>query len=157
MKYFKNCEKIEDVKDLYRTLAKQYHPDANTGIDDTIIKEINNEYEFICAKFASGNVSESENIFDNAMMFKDKIDSIINIPNIFIEIVGNWVWITGDTRPAKNEIKEAGYFWAHKKSAWYWYPEGFGGGRGKHSLSELRVKYGSTIVNNQNQKKCLNK
>ena len=81
-------------------------------------------------------------------MFKEKINAIINLDGITIEIVGLWIWITGNTYQVKQAIKEAGFYFASKKIAWYWRPEHAAGGRGKHSLDELKIKYGCERVLN---------
>lgn len=144
MKYFIYCDSLDELKLQYRELAKQYHPDLNPEIGDEIMKEVNNEYDFASAKLAKQSNDESMH-FEAAVAFREQINKIIHLP-VLIEIVGSWIWITGDTKPVKQDLKGAGYYWAHKKMAWYWYPEGFGGGRGTNSLDELRNKYGSQKV-----------
>lgn len=147
MTYFNNCQNLDQLRSAYRELAKQYHPDINPDISDDIMKLINNEYDFATAKLLKGTQDESVN-FEAAMQFKEKIASIVNLPDVLIEIVGSWIWVTGETRRVKEELKAADFNWAHKKQAWYWHPEGFGGGRGKKSLDEIRVIYGSQIIRN---------
>lgn len=38
---------------------------------------------------------------------------------IEIELVGSWIWVSGNTYPVKEQLKEAGIFWAGKKKKWY--------------------------------------
>lgn len=153
MNYFNNITTVEEAKKHYRTLAKENHPDK--GGDAEIMKAINNEYDFICAKILKGENLSTED-FDNAwscsQLFKEKIDAIINTPGIIIEIVGLWIWVTGETKENKDALKAAGFWYASKKIAWFWRPESAAGGRGKSSLDEIRNKYGSTVVNNSNYK-----
>jgi DnaJ-class molecular chaperone len=40
--YFSKCSTVEEVKSLYRTLAKQHHPDL--GGDTATMQEINSQY-----------------------------------------------------------------------------------------------------------------
>jgi preprotein translocase subunit Sec63 len=151
MKFFNDCKNLDDIKSEYRKLVKQYHPDSNPGMDDEMIKIINNEYDLISAKMA--NLTDDQNgNFEAAIQFKEKINEIVNLSGIIIEIVGCWIWVTGMTKEVKTELREAGFWWASKKFAWYWHPVGFGGGRGKSSLDEIRTKYGSTVVNKSFQK-----
>lgn len=154
MKHFENISTLEEAKKLYRELAKQHHPDK--GGDVEIMKQVNSEYDFICAKILKGenlNTEDFNEAWSNSQLFKEKIDAIIHIDGLIIEIVGLWLWITGDTRNHKETLKAAGYWWASKKLAWYWRPESAAGGRGKYSLDELRSKHGSTLVSTANYKR----
>jgi hypothetical protein len=154
MKHFNNITTIEEAKKLYRELAKQHHPDK--GGDAEIMKSINNEYDFICAKILKGenlNTDEYNNAWESSQLFKEKIDSIINVEGLTIEIVGLWIWVTGQTKINSEKLKAAGYWWASKKLAWYWRPKSAAGGRGKYSLDELKNKYGATLVNTSNYKR----
>lgn len=153
MNYFKEVTTIEEAKKLYRNLAKLHHPDK--GGDAEVMKAINNEYDFICAKILKGENLNTEDFNDQwsaSQLFKEKIDSIINLPGLIIEVVGLWIWVTGETKENKDQLKAAGYWFASKKIAWYWRPEHLSGGRGKYSLDQLRTKYGSQQVNSSNYK-----
>lgn len=154
MKHFHNIATIEDAKKRYRELAKEHHPDK--GGDDEIMKQVNNEYDFICSKILKGeNLTNEEynEAWSSSQLFKEKIDSIINLQGLTIEIVGLWIWVTGETRPNSEILKAAGYKWASKKLAWFWRPESAAGGRGKYSLEELKNKFGSTLINSNNYKR----
>lgn len=154
MKHFVNITTVEDAKKLYRELAKLHHPDK--GGDAEIMKQVNSEYDFICSKILKGeNLSDADfnEAWSSSQLFKEKIDCIINVDGLIIEIVGVWIWITGETRTNSAILKSSGFFWASKKLAWYWRPESAAGGRGKYSLDELKNKYGSTLINGSNYKR----
>jgi len=53
------------------------------------------------------------------------IEQIITLPNIIIEVVGNWIWVTGNTYPVKDSLKAVGLFFAPKNVAWYYRAEEF--------------------------------
>ena len=126
-----------------------------TEVNAFVQNNINNEYDFICSKILKGenlNPNEFNEAWSNVNLFRDKLNAIINVPGIEIEIVGLWIWVTGQTKFVKELLKEAGFFLASKKLAWYWRPESAAGGRGVLSLDEVRAKYGSTKVNGDNFK-----
>jgi curved DNA-binding protein CbpA len=45
MKYFKNVKSVEELKKVYRQLARKYHPDL--GGDAEVMKELNNEFDIM--------------------------------------------------------------------------------------------------------------
>jgi curved DNA-binding protein CbpA len=47
MKFFASCNTIEEVKCLYKQLAKDHHPDK--GGDTATMQAINVEYAYACA------------------------------------------------------------------------------------------------------------
>lgn len=146
--FFNNCNTLEEAKKMFYKLAKQFHPDK--GGDVETMKKINNEYDFVTAKLAKGEQFKEEEQgeqFEMAQEYRDKIFSLINVPGIIIEICGLWIWITGDTRTVKEELKELGFFWAKKKLAWYWRPESAKvNNRSPYSLDEIRQKYNSNVI-----------
>lgn len=149
--YFEGISTLEEAKKRYRELAKEHHPDR--GGDTETMKTINAQYDFICAKILKGenlNTEEFNEEWEASQTFKNRIFSIINLEGITIEIVGLWIWVTGNTYPVRNELKSAGYFFASKKVAWYWRPEHAAGGRGNSTLEEIKTKYGATVVNANN-------
>ena len=67
----------------------------------------------------------------------------LKMDNVKIELVGTWVWASGDTRPHKEELKKAGLIWHGKRKLWYWRVRG---GPRKYTglpFNDLRKLYGS--------------
>ena len=143
MKYFTNCRTIDELKAEYRRLAKIHHPDM--GGDVATMQEINNEYE---AAFDRLNNSSAQPKNETAAEFIRVIDALMKIRGITIELCGSWLWISGNTRPVKDDLKAAGCRWASKKSQWYWHPSDQPPKhrRGTATMQEIRSKYGSRII-----------
>ena len=150
MKYFANCATLEELRKVYRRLAVQYHPDL--GGDTETMKQINAEYDktFEALKHrhnAQAAATGSHVIHEAPEKFRQVIEKIITIPGIEIELCGSWVWVSGDTRSCKDQLKAAGCFWASKKKMWYWRaPEDAVRTRSHKSMDEIRMKYGSEVI-----------
>ena len=64
-----------------------------------------------------------------------------------IEIVGEWVWVSGDTKPHKDKLKEFGLIWARKKKMWFWrHPDSRVFNRRETDMDKIRLKYGVVAV-----------
>lgn len=160
MNWFSECQTLEEVKARYKHLAKQYHPDL--GGDTATMQAINREYAFASAKAAKGaNLSEDET--EQQMRFSEEyrkvIEQIIHLSGITLELVGLWIWVTGNTFPIRKELKKAGLLFAPRKQAWYYRSEEYKVGKGsKKSLDQIRAKYGSKVINDDeksNRRKSL--
>ena len=146
--YFENYLTTDEIKTRYRQLAQLHHPDH--GGDTATMQAINAEYAYHMAQATRTErpgKTEAEYASMDAVneAIRAAILAIITLPGIKIEICGLWVWVSGDTRPVKDQIKAAGYRWASKKEKWY-----FAGvptsGRGRMEMDEIRDRYGSTNV-----------
>jgi len=156
MKFFKDCRTIEEVKSLYKKLAKEHHPDA--GGVTAIMQAINTEYAFACAKIAKGTGLSDEEAKEEIRLseeYRKVINAIIHLPGVLIEVVGNWIWVTGNTRPVKEMLKKAGLFFAKKKVAWYYRSPEFKTRGGNSTLDEIRARYGSEKIHNTQASKIL--
>jgi hypothetical protein len=156
MKYFTNCKTIDDVKALYKKLAKENHPDL--GGETVIMQAINNEYAFACARLAKGaglSDEEADEQIRFSERYREAIEKIIHLPGIVIEIVGHWIWVTGNTRPIKESLKAAQFFFASKKCAWYFRTEEYKTRGSGKSLEEIRRKYGSEKVTGRQKANAL--
>lgn len=148
MNYFKDCKTIDEVRALYKTLAKKNHPDR--GGDTATMQTINKEYAFAAAHIARGaglSEEETEQQIKFSEQYRNVIEQIVNLPGIIIELVGAWIWVTGETMPVRKQLKEAGLFFAYKKLAWYFRSDEYKTRGGKKSLSEIKRKYGSERIN----------
>jgi hypothetical protein len=158
-KYFTGCETVGEVKDLYRKLAKQYHPDLCKDEEATrIMQEINAEYHAILqamdGQVSIGSDGEEHKYYYREHIEQALIDKIhevlaVRLPGVAVELVGTWLWVYGDpdpeaTRPYKDTIKGLGFIWHGKRKKWYFRLGHRRSGRysGK-SFGQLRRDYGS--------------
>ena len=67
---------------------------------------------------------------------------------ITVEICGSWIWIDGETRTVKEELKNIGCWWSPTKEKWYWRsPESKRSfGRGNVSMPKIRDIFGSMQI-----------
>lgn len=146
MTYFKNITDATELKKEYKRLALELHPDM--GGQTANFQAMQNQYETALKLILSGKMTseelENELKIDEAM--REALNKIINL-NIIIEIVGSWLWLTGNTYSHKEAIKEAGFKFAGKKKAWYWNDGSFKKFTKKsYSLDQIKDKYKSQTV-----------
>lgn len=159
MNYFKTCSTLAEVKAMYKQLAKQFHPDI-TGTDTTAIMQlINAEYAKAIKLAASGaNLSQDEQDAEilNAEQYKNAINAIINLHGINIELCGGWIWVSGNTYQHKDIFKANGFYFASAKKMWYFRSVEYAtSNRQKHTMQEIRNKYGSQQISGSNYYKFL--
>jgi hypothetical protein len=135
---FKGIEGINEAKKIYKQLAKKLHPDV--GGSDELFKMLNSIYT---------NILENGIYFSNEFKFDLEIEKIISqilhYENILIEVVGSWVWVSGDTREIKEKLKELNFKWASKKKLWF-YGEMKGRNPNEKSMEDIKSKYGCETV-----------
>ena len=142
---FREVSGINEAKKVYKTLAKKLHPDV--GGSEEEFKLLNAIYnDFIENKIYFSNE------FKIDLDLEKIISQILHFENITIELVGSWIWLSGDTKEIKDKLKELGFKWASKKKMWY-YGEMKGKSHGEKSLDEIKDKYGSkTFKKKENEK-----
>jgi len=154
MKWFSQCTNLNEVKAAYKKLAREHHPDL--GGDTATMQEINREYAFASAKAIRGenlSAEDTEREILQSESYREALEKIIHLQGITIELVGYWIWITGDTKPHRNALKDAGFYFASKKLAWYFRTGEYKVQRGgKKSLDEIRVKYGTEVIRSEKPK-----
>ncbi len=143
---FKGVEGINEAKKIYKTLAKKLHPDMENGSEDAF-KILNAVYT---------DLIEHKIYFSNDFKIDLELEKIISLilhfENITIELVGSWVWVSGDTKEIKEKLKELGFKWASKKKMWF-YGEMKGRNPQEKSMEEIKSKYGSETLKTNDKKK----
>lgn len=145
--FFAGCFTEAEIKARYRDLCKVHHPDL--GGSDEMMKLVNLAYEArLRGEFRKDYDDETaENMVDLEKEVAAKVAEIIGLKGIVIELVGRWVWVTGNTWPVKDTIKRAGFSWASQKRCWFWHkPEDKCPSRARKTLDEIKAKYGSTVL-----------
>jgi curved DNA-binding protein CbpA len=143
--YFKDCTSLAEVKKRYKELAMLHHPDR--GGETAIMQEINNQYESISKNPSFNFAKQTEQEKEDFLRYPDIINQVINLEGIIIEIIGDWIWISGNTYPHRQHLKESGFYFAPKKVMWYYRPAEYKAANSKpKDIDEIRAKYGSDII-----------
>lgn len=162
-KFFQNCDNIEDLKANYKKLAMQYHPDRPQG-NLQLMQEVNAEYEILFALLKNkhkkvnneGNTetyTATEGTNETAGDFINVINELLKYENITIELVGNWLWVTGETKVIKDDLKKLGFFYNGKrdKTLWMLKPDNQKHRYSKNETSaDLKNKYGCQSFKSHN-------
>ena len=148
MKYIKNCKSLEDLKAEYRRLVKLHHPDL--GGDTETMKAINDEHDRvfeILKKQHNASADEYHQTTETAEEFRTLINELLKLSGIIVELCGNWVWLSGNTKEHKEALKALGCRWSQNKKMWYWrHPEeGHKHYKGHKDMNSIRAKYGSQV------------
>lgn len=149
MKFFENVKTLDELRKEYRRLAFLFHPDK--GGDTAIMQIINDQYERLSKKLINGNAdfSEARKEYEQQVSeeMHDRLDRIMFLKGIVIELIGSWIWITGNTFAVRETLKSEGYKFSHPKAAWYWHKGEYFKKSGKlMSMDEMRDAWGSEKV-----------
>lgn len=154
-KFFKDIKTIEELKEQYKKLAFEHHPDRGGKTAD--MQQINNEYDELLKQVknvhtaANGKTytkaDERADVPDN---FREIINAIITF-NCRIELCGSWLWVFNGYA-YREQLKELGFFYCSGKKAWAWTDNPT---KNKYhlSLDDIRRMHGSEIIKTEEQQK----
>ena len=92
----------------------------------------------------SGQTEQQQKDF---IIYPEIIGQIIGFEGIIIELIGNWIWISGNTYPYRQQLKQIGFFFAPKKVMWYYRPEDYKSSNASPKpIETIRAKYGSEVI-----------
>lgn len=156
MKYFIPLPTTaEELKKAYRKLSMQYHPDRGGNVED--MQKVNDEYSTLFEKLknihtnAKGEKYESKKeTSETPEHFIKIIDELIRFEGVKIEIIGTFIWCSGNTKPYKEEFKRLNFKWSSNKLSWYLSPPDYNKNNNlQYSMDELRDMFGSEEVVNK--------
>jgi len=136
----------EDIKLAYRKACSLYHPDRNpAGLE--MMKIVNAAYDSLKDYTAVECIDSDSTNYGEAI--NNALNSIINF-GLEIEVCGAWIWVSGDTKPFREQLKAANFKWAPKKMMWHFRPADYKSfSRGKYNMDEIRSMHGSAIIKNK--------
>ena len=141
---------LEELKSAYRKLAFEHHPDR--GGNHEAMKTVNAEYDILFPKLKDTHKTKDGQTYtarqstaETAEQFKKLITELMKMDGIIIEVIGCFVWVTGDTKSNKDRLKALHFQWHSKKYAWYLKPEDYRRkSRREYGLDEIRDMYGTS-------------
>jgi len=152
LKFFENVTTLTELRKEYRRLAFIYHPDK--GGDTVLMQILNDSYVRLSEKLIKENEEFSEGRKEYEMQVSEEIrqmlDRIMFLKGVDIEVIGGWIWITGNTFAIRTTLKSLGFMFSHPKTAWYWHKGEYRKKNGKiQSMDEMRGFWGSQKIENQ--------
>lgn len=60
------------------------------------------------------NYVHSDNAYDYSELVNEALTKLMELDGLLVEIVGNWIWISGETKANKDALKNLGCFYASK-------------------------------------------
>ena len=141
----------EDLTAAYRILAKKYHPDLNPDGAE-IMKAVNAAVAMLREHLNKWSIRSFVN--DGTPSIDEELAAIYakirHLPGISLEVCGSWLWVTGETRPVKDTLKENGLRFSPNKTAWYWHPAGYRKrSKNRYSMDEVRNMWGSQDLDSE--------
>lgn len=152
MKFIKNITTLEELKKAYKKLALKFHPDCGGSNEE--MAQLNNEYDELFQQFKHIHKNKDGEYYEKETQeapeeWKAIISQLLTLKmeHVLIEVIGSFLWVSGETREYKEELKAIGMKWSRKKQAWYLSPKGYKRyGKKEYQMDEIRGMYGSQRV-----------
>jgi len=141
--YFAECKTAEDCKAKFVELESTLKGKAKTAMLDQFKTAFN--------KLKSTHATKEGKLYEKATEetaedFASLIIKLAKVKGVSVEICGSWIWVSGDTKPVKDTLKDLGFWFSAKKSAWY-NNGGLAHKKSKnYTLDEIRSMWGSEAV-----------
>ena len=143
---FTKATTLEELKAIYKKLAMANHPDRGGDVED--MKEINNLYDEFFAKLKNTHKNRKGETYtketqETADWFKDIVNELMKMPGLVVEVIGCFIWVSGNTKANKEGLKKLGFRWHREKQNWYKSAPGYKKHNNKkHSMDEIRNMFG---------------
>lgn len=156
--YFEGLTSQDEIRKRFKELAKAHHPDLGGCVEE--MKEINKQYDDVLQGIyqkEGKSLSEIDELLKNSQEIREKLYDILQVYGVVVELCGSWIWITGDTKPVKEKLKDMGCKWSNQKAAWYWHnSEGKRWkGPNKWNLEQIRFRHGSEIIKEMRKREAI--
>ena len=159
-----NSFNFNELTKQYKKLLFKFHPDHG-GSDDQFI-ELKNAYKLLASKqtykgkkfdFGSKTIKDVEKNYSEQLI--QKLTEILDIYhaneeiNISVDIVGEWIWIGGDTKEVKDKLKDLNCRFSKNKVMWYWHEGKYQGYKGRTiPYNEIVATHGKIEIKEDKRK-----
>jgi hypothetical protein len=155
--YFENCFNVTQVKTQFRKLLFQFHSDINKNSNDDKTKELISQYKIKLKKLH--NTQDKNNNKNYTYVYEDKTENGIieklnllrglSMKDVEILLIGSFIWINGNTKEHKENLKNIGFRWQRIKQSWYFTPLKYKKIYSYTKLEDIKNKYGFQYIANK--------
>ena len=148
--YFTKTNNMEQLRTQYKNLCLQLHPAK--GNDHEQFCAMFDEYQKILKNLSWADIQaggKTEFNFEGETALSKALREVMTLNKVNVELCGSWIWVSGETFPAKDRLRELGYFFSRSKKKWYFPAYGRtvkGKYRGGISMKKIRERYGSQKI-----------
>ncbi len=161
-KFLKETYKTADeLKKAFRDLLMVLHPDKGGSNEDCA--QLISEYESLIKRIPKKSAVEREQHKPEAerkyrptdfyTYDSDFVEALVNVmkikmDNASVEVCGWFIYVSGNTKPYKDEIKAQGFTWQSGKSMWVWKPAWYSAPKNHKpwEMNKIREYYSSKQV-----------
>ena len=169
---FQECSNVNEVKQLFKKLAFQYHPDRHPQEEfeqwNTLTRDLIAEYHE-ALEGRHGETSQGSDGRDHTYYYNearesavaDKIKETIaaNLPDaVTVWLIGTWIWLEGtskDDQETRDKLTAMGYRWHGKRKKWYWRQGKYRSRRSNHDFDTLKSIYGAEKIKDVKERERL--
>ena len=135
----------QEISKAYKVASLKFHPDRNPAGQE-MMKAVNEAYAFL-KNLDVVSMGDDFTAYDYGETLNNVLNELLKMAGLIIEVCGNWIWIDGETKANKENIKNLGCFWAMKKKMWYYRPAEYKSkNRKTFSMNQIRKAHGSQSV-----------
>lgn len=152
-RFFNSCTTLEEVKATFHRLAKELHPDNGGSAEE--FKAMMAEYKEAfnrCKNIHKNHEGQTytKETDETPEQFADLIRTLTRFNGCLVELIGSWIWVTGNTKEYKEELKKLNFKWSSKKAAWYFHEGEYHKRNGKvYNMEDLRDMWSHKAYQNE--------
>jgi hypothetical protein len=148
---------LDQITKNYRQIIKVAHPDqGGTSAWFIAVRQayqiILAQYQYVHTSFDGNGQTKQETVNIPEELQKKLSELLDNITDelLIIQIMGEWLWCTGNTYPNREKLKELNFKFSKNKLAWYWHNGEYSKKHHKkYSLDEIESLHGKIKITNK--------
>lgn len=120
-RYFDHIGTMAELKKEYRRLAMILHPDHGGNHEEFV--QMGNQYDEAVKRierFGETKQDREQAAQEVPEDFRRVVDIALSCDGVIVDLVGSWIWVSGNTFTHKDKLRSAGYQWSSKHKKWYY-------------------------------------
>ena len=145
------------LKEAYHKACLEHHPYHGGDVEMMkLVNDANETLKNLDYWWTPSQAAKATKLTPLTETIKSLLNVIRHFEGVKIELIGTWLWVTGNTRKYKEQLKENGFKFSGKKLAWYFHEGTFRRySKEAFSLNSLRSKWGYQDLSNAEESNLL--